>query len=186
MTDFSGYNDLMLLQEIKKGSKPAFNALFHKYSRFLKLEAYHRLRDTELAEEVVNDVFNNIWMTRLDLHINFSFKQYLFKSVKNRCVCRKRSMKSHKNVMNHVKEIETETDHGFDPGIMENKELGQQIMDAIAHIGNPRSKRAFELQFIHDKSHREIAELMNLNPANVRQMISRALKIVRPLLKKYW
>lgn len=186
MTDYSEYNDLMLLREIKKGDKLAFAALFHKYSRFLKLEAYYRLRDTELAEEVVNDVFYNVWMMRLDIHIKFSFKQYLFRSVKNKCVCRKRSMKSHKNVMNHVKEIETDIDHGFDPGIMENKELGQQIIDAIAHIANPKSKRAFELQFIHNKSPKEIAELMNLDPANVRQMISRALKIVRPLLKKYW
>jgi len=181
--DFSKYDDLMLLQEIKEGDETAFRILFHKYSRFLKMEAYYRLQDMDISEEVINDVFSAIWISRLDIDIQVSFKPYLFKAVVNKCICRLRSMNSNKNRVHRGEEINI--DLGFDPGIMENKELGQLIANAIAQIANPKSKRAFELQFIHNKSQKEIARIMNLSLVNVKKLVSRGLKIVRAFLRKH-
>lgn len=183
MIDFSQYDDLTLLEEIKAGNKLAYNALFRRYSRFLKIEAYFRLKDMMLSEEVVNDVFSKIWLKRLDLVIKGSFKHYLFKAVKNKCIDTQRRMRLSQNMIRSVEE--NDTDLGFDSDIIENKELGQLIFDAIAQITNPNSKRAFELQYIDNKPQKEIAELMNLSLDNVKQLVSRGLKVVRAFLIKH-
>jgi RNA polymerase sigma factor (sigma-70 family) len=181
--DFKQSDDLSLIQEIKADNILAFNELFRRYIRFLKVEAYYRLRDIQLSEEVVNDVFMYIWEKRDEIEIKISVKQYLFKSVTYTCVCRQRSMRIYCMLINSM-DI-TETNSGFYPGIMENKELGQQIFAAISHISSSSSKRAFELQFIDNLSQKEIASEMNLSLNNVKKKVSRALQEVRKMLKKY-
>lgn len=180
--DFSQTDDLMLLQEIKAGNVLAFNELFARYSRFLKIEAYYRLRDMQLAEEAVNDVLISIWQRRQDIEINVQVKAYLFKSVVKRCLYKERSLKLHKRLVNHVDVMDME--YGFYPSTLENKELGQKIFNAIAHISADSSRRAFEMQFIDHKPQKEIAREMNISLDAVKKKISRAAHEVRTRLKK--
>lgn len=180
--DFSHTDDLTLLQEIKAGNILAFNELFARYNRFLKIEAYYRLRDMQLAEEAVNDVLISVWQRRLDIEISIQVKAYLFKAVIKQCAYKERSLKQHKRLINHVEEMDA--DHGFYPATLENKELRLKIFNAIAHISAPSSKRAFEMQYIYHKPQKEIAQEMNLSLDAVKKKISRATQEVRNLLKK--
>ncbi|MRG49019.1 sigma-70 family RNA polymerase sigma factor [Chitinophaga sp. SYP-B3965] len=180
--DFLQSDDLTLLHEIKNGNELAFNEMFRRYSRFLKIQAYYKLKDTQLAEEAVNDVLISIWQRRNNIEINIPLKAYLFKAITKQCAYKERSLRQHRLLVNHVDVMET--DFGFYPATLENKELGQKILNAIAHISAPSSRRAFEMQYIYHKPQKEIAQEMNMSLDAVKKKISRATQEVRSLLKK--
>jgi RNA polymerase sigma-70 factor (ECF subfamily) len=77
--------------------------------------------------------------------------------------------------------ISKEATHNY---ILENKELYLQIKDAIKSITAPACRRAFELQYIELKSHKEISSDMKIKPQVVNNQVSRALKVVRARLQK--
>ena len=179
--DFSHTDDLTLLHEIKNGNELAFNEMFSRYNRFLKVHAFYKLRDTQLAEEAVNDVLFSIWQRRNSIEINIPLKVYLFKAIAKHCIYKVRNLRQHRLLVNHVDEMET--DFGFYPATLENKELGQKIFNAIAHISAPSSRKAFVMQYIHHKPQKEIAQELNMSLNAVKKKISRAAQEVRSLLK---
>lgn len=179
--DFSQADDVTLLKEIKAGNVQAFNELFRIYNRFLKIEAFYRLGDTHLAEEAVQDVFVSFWNRRQKIEIDVPIKWYLFGAIRKRCICLDRDLKLYKDAVKYKDEIDTE--HGFDPHTLENKELFLKILRAIAHISAPSGRVAFEMHYLDRKPQKQIAQEMNLTLDAVKKKISRALQQVRDYLR---
>src|SRR6476661_8352305 len=61
----------------------AFAQLFVSSMPFLTQFAHSIIRNKELAEEIVSDVFIRIWQKRAALHTIANFKLYLYVSTKN-------------------------------------------------------------------------------------------------------
>jgi RNA polymerase sigma-70 factor, ECF subfamily len=53
--------DLELLDRVRAGSEPALVVLFDRYSKVVYAVALRVLRDTTLAEDVMQDVFLKLW-----------------------------------------------------------------------------------------------------------------------------
>ena len=71
-----------LICEIKSGSRTAFNTLYRIH--YPGLLAYAELfLDEGGAEDVVQDVFLNVWINRDNLNDSSSLKGYLLRSVYN-------------------------------------------------------------------------------------------------------
>lgn len=180
--DYSQIDDLQLLQQFKEGDQLAYKELFNRYNRFLKITAYNQLKDTQLAEEAINDVFISIWLRQVDIEINPPVKHYLYKAVRNCCARKYKRLKVQRKIVEYVDIIEKE--FSFIPSALENKELGNKIDEAIANISSPSSRKAFEMQFLDQKPQREIAQEMNLSLDAVKKKINRAAQEVRQSLKK--
>ncbi|GAA4777755.1 hypothetical protein GCM10023231_00180 [Olivibacter ginsenosidimutans] len=58
------WNDQKLLSLVAGGDRKAFKQLFNTYHQKLALFLYRLTRDRWLAEELVQDVFVNIWHRR--------------------------------------------------------------------------------------------------------------------------
>jgi RNA polymerase sigma-70 factor (family 1) len=72
-----------MLLHVADGSEEAFERLFSLYHHQLGAYIYHLTDSMELAEEVVQDVFLKIWMSREKLTEVRNFKAYLFVISKN-------------------------------------------------------------------------------------------------------
>lgn len=70
--------DQELLPLISTGSEKAFRQLFHVYADLLHTYIQHLTRSSELAEEVVQDIFLQIWTSRETLGSIRNFRNYLF------------------------------------------------------------------------------------------------------------
>jgi RNA polymerase sigma factor (sigma-70 family) len=180
--DFSQADGATLLKELKAGNELALKELVSRFSKFLKIEAYYRLRDKQLAEEAVSDIFISIWEKRHTLEIKVGWKPYLFASIKNRCARIFKNRKLYKEAFKYPAELETEP--GFDPAILENKELFNKIMLAISRISAPAGRKAFKMQYIDHKPQKEIAREMNISLDAVKKQVSRGLEQVRHFLRK--
>lgn len=67
-----------LLPLVATGSEKAFRQLFHLYADLLHTYIYNITKSSELAEEVVQDIFLQIWTSRETLGNIRNFRNYLF------------------------------------------------------------------------------------------------------------
>jgi len=169
------------MQEIKAGSASALAEVYNHYRPFLLLEAYYKIRSYQEAEDIVQEIFTSFWQRRESLSITIPLKQYLYKAVHLQYANKCRKSGISKRFIEHTlyasKEAATND-------ILENKELYYLIREAIATVSAPASRRAFELLYIDNKSHKEISADMNIQTQVVKNQVSRALKIIRTHLKK--
>lgn len=179
MQNLTGYNDEQLFLLLQAGSEEAFNTLFERYRKRLFLEAYTRLQNEEESNDIVQEVFMWLWNKRATLEIGNCLKPYLVRVVRNKVVDFIRKTNTARNHRQHYTWVaDTHTEN---PPI-ENKELGQQLNEAINNI-TPASRLAFEQLYLQDKSLREIAVEMDINVQSVKNHIHRALKMLRKNLK---
>ena len=75
--------DAAFVEAIVQHDKRQFEILYKKYYQQLFSLAYRYVKQQEVAEEVVHDVFITIWNKGDQLNIQYSIKSYLFKSVVN-------------------------------------------------------------------------------------------------------
>ncbi|MCK4346651.1 MAG: sigma-70 family RNA polymerase sigma factor, partial [Bacteroidales bacterium] len=78
--------DKFLLSNIQKNNKKAFDALFRKYYPSLCQLAFLIVKSEEIAEEVVQEIFINIWEQRNRLKIKKSLRSYLFTATRNKAL----------------------------------------------------------------------------------------------------
>lgn len=173
--------DEELLREIREGNEATFAAVYSHYQPLLLMEAYYKIRSMPEAEDMVQEIFTSLWTRRKELSPTIPLKHYLFKAVHLQYAYKCRKSEVARKFIQHTLYVSREAATN---AVLENKEIYRQIREAIATVSAPATRRAFELLYIEDKSHKEIAVDMNIQPQVVKNQVSRALKIIRTHLKK--
>jgi len=79
-------NELIIIQKIRNGDIKTYERVFKENYEMLCEYAVNYVRDYDLAEELVQDVFYHIWKKHSELEITSTVKGYLLQSVKNKCL----------------------------------------------------------------------------------------------------
>lgn len=137
----------------------------------------------EVAEEVVQDVFYNIWKNRESLRISNNWQSYLYRAVYNnsmmqlRKIRREHPMEDQLNF--HLQQ------HAADPAeSMEYEEISAMISKTLEDLPE-RTREIFELNRQEGLKYREIAERLSISVKTVEANMGKALKALRTSLKKY-
>jgi RNA polymerase sigma factor (sigma-70 family) len=80
------HHEKQLLLAVADGDEQAFRRLFTAHHQLLGVHIHRITNSADLAEEVVQDVFLKIWMTRESLTNVHDFKAYLFVISKNHAI----------------------------------------------------------------------------------------------------
>ncbi len=181
-------SDLALFQEMKSGDVKPYELLFDRYYQPLCNFAYLFLKNEELCEELVSDVFLKIWIKKDEIVIVKSLKSFLYKSTRNAVISEIR-----KNKPDFVYDYH-DVVHG-DNMTPETLMLKKEVSDAIDDLvgGLPRmAGLVFRLKKIDGLRHKEIAEILNISEKTVENHITIAIKKIRevltlnPSLKKFF
>lgn len=175
-----------LIRSLKQGDQKAFERVFRSYFSKLCAFAYSYTKQLESAEDLVKDVFVNLWNNRENLTIKSSLSGYLFRSVRNSCINYLERDKYHKNL--HSEEIKQLDIKIIEP-LSENypvanifvKELEIQIYSEIEKLPDS-CKQIFKLSRFEGLSHKTIAKKLNISENTVKVQIYRALKKVKEAL----
>lgn len=76
-------NDEELFRLIQEKDKSAFSLVYDKYHRLIYATALDFLKDTTLAEEVVQQIFIDLWERASHLTIHESLRNYLYTMARN-------------------------------------------------------------------------------------------------------
>ncbi|GJM60577.1 RNA polymerase sigma factor [Persicobacter diffluens] len=153
-----------------------FSDLFIKYhDRLVGFAKAMKLSETE-AEDVVGDVFLNLWKNRKKQIIKTSMEAYLFRAVKNTALnlIDKSSRKS------ESQSLETDLpiigDDGNDQ--VQYADL-QQVLEIMVSSLAPQQQMVFRLAKFDGLRVQEIAEIMEIKPKTVYNLLGMALENIR-------
>jgi len=166
------------------GSEAAFERFFKTYYQSVLQYAYVRLRDEKAAEDIVQQVFLNIWHKRAKLKIHTSLKAFLYKAVHNESL---NYLKHERHKLAHGKyslaaEGYDYRDKTSDP--MALTELQYRIQKTMNELPE-QCRHIFYMNRIEELKYREIADELGLSIKTVEAQISKALKILRKKLADY-
>jgi RNA polymerase sigma-70 factor (ECF subfamily) len=133
------------------------------------------LKNKEIAEEIVSDVYVKIWNGRNQLEKINNLKSYLFTSVRNGCVSHLRKVKNEKTVsIDSVNEFSFMPVEGPEDSLIE-KEIIEQIYAVIETLPC-KCKMVFTLAKINGLKYREIAEVLDITEKTVNNHLVLAVK----------
>ncbi|MFY9150390.1 MAG: RNA polymerase sigma-70 factor [Prolixibacteraceae bacterium] len=178
--DLNQDNELFL--KLKDGDEQAFKVLFEKYYSSMCLFARQFLKDHELAEESVQDMFVRIWERRQSLNIETSVKHYLFRSIRNHCL---NQLQHEKIKHQYASKVIEAASHEMDPEqYFIEVDLLKRIENSINSLP-PKRKEIFRLSREQGLKYKEIAEKLNISVKTVEAQMGLALKYLRDELKEY-
>jgi len=179
-----------LVEKVRQGDRDAFNELYKKY--YISLCSYASLLlEKDEVEDVVQDVFLNIWLRRASLNTTLSFQGYLLRSVYNaslNIIKRKDYLRDYHSV--YKNEIEQMSSLVYNPDTNETiqqlyrDDLHLRLKDAIQSL-SPKCQEVFRLSYMEGLSGKEISAKLNISLSTVENHIYAALKQLREKLKKY-
>ena len=153
----------------------AYKELFVSFYNPLLRFAITLVKSREQAEEVVSDVFINIWEKRKRINSITNLKVYLFIAVKNTSL--NYLSRQNKNLTDSVDEAVMEFKSiYFDPEqLMVTAEMVARIKAAIEELP-PKCKLIFKLVKEEELKYRDVAEILNVSVKTVESQIAIALK----------
>lgn len=153
----------------------AYKELFVSFYNPLLRFAITLVKSREQAEEVVSDVFINIWEKRKRINSITNLKVYLFIAVKNTAL--NYLSRQNRNLTDNVDEAGIEfTSIYFDPEqLMVTAEMIARIKDAIEQLP-PKCKLIFKLIKEEELKYRDVAEILGISVKTVESQIAIALK----------
>lgn len=159
----------------------AYKKLFFHYFLPLKSFSFSIIKSKETAEEIVSDIFLDIWVKRKQLCAIEDLKMYLYTSVRNNSV---RKLSQHKkSKFFSLDELQVEfasPDENAEARLL-NHELSYKIDAAIEQLPQ-RCKIIFKLAKEDKLKYKEIAGLLNVSIKTIDNQVASAVKKLAAVL----
>jgi len=169
-----------LARQISSGNHCAFEELFHRYKERLYGHAYRMIPDTEICNDIIQDIFIAVWTKRRSFIIKTSVVAYLTQAVKNRVL----DHISHQKVVEHyLEEIYDFEKNGrcyTEESVLERELI--TLIDSEKSELPPRTKEIFELNREQQLSYKEIGQLLDISEKTAKKQVHNALRYLRAKL----
>jgi RNA polymerase sigma-70 factor (ECF subfamily) len=169
---------------MQQGSEQALTELFRRYYTPLYIKAYKRIPFVYQAEEIVQDVFVNIWLKASMLDVTGNVKAYLYATLRNKIL---HELRTEATRAFHAEKLAEMTKQQHDDRCLDAinaKQTEQYISEVIAGL-SPHCREAFLLSRFEHLSYKEIAERMHISINTVEKHVSKALRILKSKLNEY-
>lgn len=164
-----------ILYRMGNDDQNALTIIYQRYWEQLYKVAVDILKDEETAEDVIHDVFVNIWNIRKKIQIQTSLRSYLQSCVRYACYEKIRKQKHNA----HVELTTASPDLTYlTHCTMELKELQKKLEDTLNTMPR-KSQFIFRMSRDEDMSYIEIAKKMNLSIKSIEYHISKVLRELR-------
>lgn len=176
-------NDKFLIQQVVEGDEKSFEMLYDRHWEMLFRIAHSKVGSIELAKEIVQDLFTDLWFKRENLINIKEVKPYLIGALKYTVLdhIRKQTVRDR-----YVKEVmNTVVRNGYD--CFENVSFNEtkNVVFEQIELLPVQCKKIFKLSRFEHLATKEIAFKLNLSPKTVENHIGRALKILKTNLKDH-
>ena len=168
-------------QKLRDNPAEAIDQLFREHYRFLCLAVYRIIPDRDTAEDLVQDVFVELWRKHRQLTVQQSMRAYLKRSAVNKALNYIRDRKIHlvDTPLNPIPALQ--------PPVVQQlaaEELQQYIDAAIDRLPE-RCRLVFVLSRFEEMSYKEISDKLGISVKTVENQVSKALRLLRDQLGPY-
>lgn len=171
--------DETLVEMLAADSEWALKEIFNRYNLRLFRQAVGVLQDEDLAKDVVQNVFIDLWNRRRSSGIQ-TLSHYLSTAVRFQVLKQLRNGKAHAHHLKTLAELQltNQTQETID-----HNELENVLQTAVEQLA-PRCKEVFVLSRFENLSHKEISSRLNISTKTVEVQITKALSLLRQKIQK--
>ncbi len=159
----------------------AFKQLFESLYDALVRYAFTFLKDTDEAEDIVQQQFVKLWEKRAELTIHTSVKAFMYSTIYNACM---NKLKQQQVRQSYAKEVQLNAPVSSASDELQHKELEEKIEQALQVLPEQCAK-IFKMSRFENLKYKEIADELNLSIKTIENQMGKALKILREQLKDY-
>lgn len=171
----------MLFARIAEGDDVAYKQAFDRYFDPLKWYAYKLLNSEFWAEEVVQEVFVQLWTKRSQLSSLEAPQAYLYRMARNRCFDRIRRQRLEVEMEYLVSTVLHGTAHSYQQGRYDIQQFEAYIREAVDTLPE-QGKKIYQLQQEEGLSYQEIADQLQISRHTVRNHMAKTLQTIRAYL----
>ena len=177
--------EVALLQQIGQGDRQSFETLYDRFSRVLFSTAYRVLNNQQAAEDVLQDVFVQIW-EKAPLFDPTRGKPmtWAITLTRNKAIDRLRSTVRRGRLQDEIQR-ESQTSEQFDDrssfDALASEDTGKIVREAIQKLSKDQ-RQAIELAYFSSLTQTEIAGRLNEPLGTIKARIRRGMTRLRDLL----
>ncbi len=173
-------NETDLLVRVAEGNEKAFGILFHHYRERIYSYALHLFGSSNLADELVQDVFLKVWLSRDKVRHVLRFDSWLFIIARNQVFDTLKLLAKEDSARKQMASLlDQDTDTVEDQLLTKENEL--RLQEALSRL-SPQQKLIFTLSRHQGMKHEEIASRLNISRNTVKTHLVHALKTLRGIL----
>ena len=170
--------DELLIEQLNRKEVKAFKELFDRFYRYLVLYAMKWVERQEEAEDIVQDLFVQIWERDTCYSSYYGFKNFLYNSVKNACL----DFLKHREVEGkYIKYTLRHTEPGEEPELeLMKDEVYRRLYQVLDEL--PKRCREVFKYYLEGKKNSEIAEILQISELTVKTQKRNAMSYIREKL----
>lgn len=174
----SQLSDSYLLDLLRNGDIKAFDKLYIKYYKFLYANAYLILRDEQVAKDIVQVFFVEMWERKSFNGLEGDIRGYLYRAIQNRSfnAIRRQNIELKRYETLESLDIQEETSDIWEERTHSN------LQEALLMMPGQR-REAINLVYLQEKKYQEAASVMGISVNSLKTHLKIGLKVLRDKLK---
>lgn len=155
-----------------------FSHLYDTYWHKLYAFAFNILRNKQDTEDIIQNVFIDIWSRYDSLEIE-NDKAYLYKAVKFQCAKKLKASKFSEFQIENIEYALGILDQHLSDQAKTKEELIEKINAKAKEILPEKCLQIFKLRYYENLSYKEIAQKLNISTSTVDNQIFKAIRLLR-------
>ena len=179
MADYQRYSDIeVLTRELKEGTEVAFDYLFRtRYKNLCRFAATFVIH-FDVAEDIVQEVFEKIWKKNTRIDEGESIDSYLFVAVRNACFTFLKNKRERVDLEVVKQNLET-PEEVIEFDTPELNRLWKEIDNLPVQC-----KIVFKLVVLEDMKYKDVANSLDISVNTVKTQMKIAYKTLREKLRQ--
>jgi RNA polymerase sigma-70 factor (family 1) len=167
----------ILVERLKEGDVLAFDQIYKRYNRKVYYFAFSYLKDRAESEDIVQEVFMNLWKFREQINEYYTFSRYIFKITYNStCKRFRKQVSDRRHIEEVLKHLDIEDDSTkVDIEFNNLVEVTNQLINKLPE----RQKSIFIFSIEENLSTSQIAEKLNISKKSVDNYLAMAKRTLR-------
>lgn len=177
--------DMDLYQRIESGDQQALEQLYDRYEKLVFSFSYRITNSETISEEVVQEVFMNVWKQKGSYQADKGkFSSWLLTVTRNKSIDMLRKRKGTEYTWEDRDSLSSATNHPSSEELLEWKEEGQSIRNAINKLPLDQQK-VVDLFYFGGLTQNKIAEKCNIPLGTVKGRIRLALRHLKQHMTEF-
>jgi RNA polymerase sigma-70 factor (ECF subfamily) len=171
------YTDQELFRLLRQNDEAAFTELYNRYWEKLLFIAGIKLRDLAIAEELVQDIFFDLWQRRSQLELTGEPSHYLAVCMKHKVINAQAKRKRALDYQAYSGKLSAREDNSTEHWLS-FEELKDKLASLVARLPE-KCRITYQLSREAGLSQKQIARKLQVSEKAVEGNLSRALKALR-------
>jgi RNA polymerase sigma-70 factor (family 1) len=177
MAAYSKYSDEELFGLLKDDDQAAYLEIYDRYKILLQQHAIRKLSDMDDVEDILQELFIDLWDKRSAIHLTTGLVNYLYTAMRNRIFNHFYKKQREGKYLDSLAELIDKGVYATDLAIRE-KEFAEIIRAEIDALP-PRMREVFLLHRNEGLTYKEIAEQLGTSDLTVATQVKKSLKTLR-------